>query len=71
MIEHTTAWASSDPFIFSIIVLLALLIHFLPSFIAFSREHKSRMLILLLNVVLGWTGIGWIVLMIWAVKGSD
>jgi Superinfection immunity protein len=41
------------------------LIYFLPTLIAAHRGHSVTG-ILLLNVFLGWTGIGWLALMLWA-----
>ncbi len=38
---------------------------FLPTIIAFQRGHESRISILLLNLFLGWTVVGWIVALIW------
>lgn len=43
-----------------------LLMYFLPSVIASSREHKNKPAIVVLNLFLGWTGLGWIVALIWA-----
>ena len=42
--------------------------YFLPSIIALARSKRDITAILLLNVFLGWTMIGWIVALIWAVK---
>ena len=42
--------------------------YFLPSIIALVRSKRDITAILLLNVFLGWTMIGWIVALIWAVK---
>lgn len=42
------------------------LLHFLPSIIAYSRAHRNFIPILILNTALGWTGIAWIGLMVWA-----
>jgi T4 superinfection immunity protein len=49
-----------------IIILLLLAVHFLPSVIAFKRRHHNRIAILVLNVLLGWTFIGWVVALVWA-----
>ncbi len=48
------------------IIILALSIYFLPSIIG--RKHRNFSSILLLNLFLGWTFIGWIVSLIWAVS---
>ena len=51
----------------NILMLLAVvLIYMLPSLIAYSREHPRRQDILVLNILLGWTLIGWILIFLWA-----
>ena len=42
--------------------------YFLPSIIALGRNKRDITAIVLLNFFLGWTMIGWIVALIWAVK---
>lgn len=42
--------------------------YFLPSIIALARSKRDIAAIILLNFFLGWTMIGWIVALIWAVK---
>ena len=56
---------------FGTVILLLLGIHFLPTFVAFVREHRHAVLILVLNVFFGWTIIGWLVLLIWAAVGEE
>ena len=43
-------------------------VYFLPSIIAFARSKRDTTAILLLNFFLGWTMIGWVVALVWAVK---
>jgi len=42
--------------------------YFLPTIIAFARSKRDTTSILLLNFFLGWTMIGWVVALVWAVK---
>ena len=42
--------------------------YFLPSIIALARSKRDTAAILLLNLFLGWTLIGWVVALVWAVK---
>ena len=49
-----------------IMLLLIVLIYMLPSLIAYSREHPRRQDIAVLNILLGWTLIGWIAIFLWA-----
>jgi hypothetical protein len=42
--------------------------YFLPTILAFARNKRDTAAILLLNLFLGWTMIGWVVALVWAVK---
>jgi hypothetical protein len=50
------------------LALLALL-YFLPTIIAANRGHHVAG-ILLLNFFFGWTGIGWIIMLLWALLSA-
>ncbi len=51
----------------SILMLMAIaLIYMLPTIIAFGREHRRRQNVVLVNVILGWTLIGWVAVFLWA-----
>jgi hypothetical protein len=51
----------------SILMLMAiLLLYMLPTIIAFSREHPRRQDVIVANLLLGWTLIGWVVVFLWA-----
>lgn len=53
--------------VLEIIGLLALaVLHFAPTFIAVSRRHPRRIAIFVINLLFGWTIIGWIVALAWA-----
>lgn len=59
---------SGDATTFAIIVVIAVVVNFIPSFIAFSRDHPQRILILVINLLMGWTIIGWAALLFWATR---
>jgi hypothetical protein len=44
--------------------------YFLPSLIAIARSKRDIAGIVLLNFFLGWTMIGWVVALVWAVKAD-
>jgi hypothetical protein len=44
------------------------LLYFLPTVIAFARSKRDTTAILLLNLFLGWTLIGWVIALVWAAK---
>ena len=41
-------------------------LYFLPSIIAFRRDHPSKAAIIILNTLLGLTFLGWVVSLVWA-----
>jgi hypothetical protein len=43
-------------------------IYFLPSIIALARSKRDIAAIFVLNFLLGWTAIGWVIALVWALK---
>jgi hypothetical protein len=48
--------------------LLGTVLYFLPTLVAASRRHPSVLGIFLLNFFLGWSVIGWIIALVWALS---
>src|SRR5436190_15521998 len=44
-----------------------LAVYFLPTIIAVARGHHNAFAIFLLNLLLGWTGLAWILALVWSV----
>jgi len=44
------------------------LLYFLPSILALARNKRDTVSIFVLNFLLGWTAIGWVVALVWALK---
>jgi hypothetical protein len=61
MNEHT---------IFVILLMLCIIIYLLPTLIAFARDVRSRHAVTVVNIVLGWTLIGWFICFLWAMLGE-
>ena len=51
-------------------LLVMLVIYFLPAVVANARGHHNAGAIFLLDLLLGWTLLGWIIAMVWAVTVS-
>lgn len=49
--------------------IFAPMLYFLPSYEAARRNHPSLMAIILVNLFLGWTFVGWVAVMAWANSG--
>lgn len=57
------------PFAFFIPIFgFSFVMYFLPSIIALARSKRDIVAIALLNFFLGWTMIGWVVALVWALK---
>jgi hypothetical protein len=70
---HTLAWAakeksgdSADSMALTLFVVLAIP-YFIPSIIAAIRKKDNQIAIFALNLFLGWSVIGWVVALVWAV----
>nr|WP_250807316.1 superinfection immunity protein [Neorhizobium tomejilense] len=48
--------------------LFGLLVYLIPAFVAFHREHESKIKILAINFFGGWTIAGWIYAMVLALR---
>ncbi len=51
------------------IIIICVFIYFLPSFIARKKRHAN--LIFLFNIFFGWTCLGWVASLIWALCETD
>jgi hypothetical protein len=52
------------------LVVLAIFAYFLPFVIALVRGHRYKSVIFVLNLIGGWSGLGWVAAFIWAVWPS-
>ena len=72
---HTTRW--EGPLVIAYLALLAIVVLFslalyaLPYLIARHRRHFNQTAIGLVTLFLGWTTLGWIAALIWAVTDPE
>lgn len=52
------------------ILLLFIIMYFLPSILAGTRQHNESGTIFMLNLLLGWTVIAWIITFFWSLGGN-
>jgi hypothetical protein len=55
-----------DNTVFVILLLLCVIIYMLPTVIAYARDVPSRRTITVVNIIFGWTLIGWFIAFLWA-----
>lgn len=46
------------------------LLYSLPAMVAGARQHHNQLAIVLLNLLLGWTVLGWVLALVWACTAS-
>jgi len=56
----------SDGIVGILVIFLIICVYMLPTILAQGRKHKALAQIGILNVLLGWLVIGWVVALIWA-----
>jgi hypothetical protein len=44
--------------------------YFIPSIVALARNKRDTFLIFLLNLFLGWSVIGWVIALVWALRSD-
>jgi hypothetical protein len=49
---------------------IGFVMYFLPTIIALIKSKRDAVAILLLNLFLGWSVIGWIIALVWAAKND-
>jgi len=54
------------PLIIIILLLIGIPIYFFPSLVAHSRKHPNLTSLFVLNLLLGWTILGWVGTLAWA-----
>jgi hypothetical protein len=52
-------------------ILFLVLMYWLPTIIAIVRKTQSAVGIAVFNFFLGWTGIGWIAALVWALAAEN
>jgi threonine/homoserine/homoserine lactone efflux protein len=56
--------------IVGVLFVIGLFIYFLPTIIAFRRRKRDCVAVGALNLLLGWTFVGWAIALIWALKND-
>ncbi len=46
--------------------LLLVVLYFVPTMVALNVNHKNKLSVILLNIFLGWTIIGWVGALVWS-----
>jgi len=55
-----------------IFLILMVMLYFLPALVAISNKKRNAAAVLVLNLVGGWTFLGWIIALVWATcKDAD
>jgi Superinfection immunity protein len=64
-------WRDLGPLGALVVVGIAALVLFTPSLVAYQRGHPNVMAIFAFNLLLGLTGIGWAIALVWALTAVD
>ena len=53
-----------------VLFLIVFYIYVFPAVAAAYMLHRNKTLIFILNMFLGWTGVGWLIALLWALSGN-
>ena len=53
-----------------LIIVVGAVVYFVPTFVAYSNKRPNRAAIFVLNIFLGWTFVGWVIALVWAMMRS-
>jgi hypothetical protein len=53
------------------LLLIGLAVYFVPTVIAYVRRHRNTGAIAALNVLLGWTVLGWVIAFVWSLMHGE
>jgi hypothetical protein len=56
-------------FVIVLLCVLGFVLYFLPSFIAWNKRNSGA--IIALNILLGWTFVGWVVALVWSLTADQ
>ena len=59
------------PLLALLLLLIAALVYFAPALVAYQRGHENITAIFVLNVLLGWTFVGWVIALVWAFTNNN
>jgi hypothetical protein len=57
--------------LFFVVMSLCIFIYFIPAYVASKRNHKNFTPILLLNIFLGFSLVGWVIALVWSTSAQD
>lgn len=52
-------------------ILIGLAVYFLPTIIAMSQHHVNALAIFIVDFLTGWSLVGWVIALVWAVKKKE
>lgn len=59
------------PMVVLLLIAIVVLLYLLPTIIAVKKKHLQKVPIILINIFLGWSFIGWVVALVWAFTQSQ
>ena len=67
---HAAAnYETAAGFFFALCLVVGGIGYIIPGLIAWDRDHHDQRKVWIVTIVLGWTGVGWLIALIWALNG--
>jgi hypothetical protein len=57
---------SIDNTLLILVIILCFVVYFIPTVVSALRHKRNTVPLFLVNLFLGWSGIGWLVVLVWS-----
>lgn len=54
-----------------VLLIIGFNVYLVPTWVAYGRGHHNRGAILAMNILLGWTFLGWVAALVWSLMRVD
>lgn len=71
LLRNAVVMADGGAFLLFIIVVAGAFLYFLPTFVVIMNEHPHKAAVIVLNLLLGWTFIGWVGALVWSLVNPN
>lgn len=58
--------SAASPIVGLLLLASLAVIYVVPALVAYNRHHHQRAAIAVLNILAGWTAVGWVIALVWA-----
>ena len=71
LLQGAIVMADGGAFLLFLFVFVGLFLYFFPTLIAVQNDHPYKAAVIVLNLLLGWTFLGWVAALVWSLVNPN